>query len=94
MIGELQRQLRGEREGFPQLISTANLFSALALRAVLDLLAERPVRRQVIVDVPTLLRPAPTRLRVAGARLYGLAQVLILYRAQRRRGERDVQREA
>ncbi len=48
--------------------------------------------RQVIVDLPTLLRPAPTRLRVALARLSGLAQVLILYRAQRRRGERDVQR--
>jgi molybdopterin/thiamine biosynthesis adenylyltransferase len=93
MIAELQRQLRGEREGFPQLISTANLFSALPLRAVLDLLAGRPVRRQVIVDVPTLLRPVPTRLRVAFARLYGLAQVLSLYRAQRRGAER-VRREA
>src|SRR5437762_2127940 len=39
MFAEMRRQLQGEREGFPQLVSTANLFSALALRAVLGLLA-------------------------------------------------------
>jgi ThiF family protein len=94
MIAEMRRQLRGEREGFPQLISTANLFSALALRAALDLLAGRPVRRRVIVDMPTVLRPTPTRLRVAIARLYGLVQMLGEYRAQRREAAGGMQRDA
>ena len=94
MLAEARRQIKGERDTFPQLISTANLFSALALRAVLDLLAGRPVRRQVIVDLPTLLRPVPARLRVAFARLYGLAQVLNLYRSQRRGATRSTQSEA
>jgi hypothetical protein len=94
MIDEMRRQLTGERQGFPQLISTANLFSALALRAVLDLLAERPVRRQIIVDVPTVLRPVPTRLRIAVVRLRGLIQVLSLLRAQQRAAERARRSEA
>ncbi|HUZ02367.1 MAG TPA: ThiF family adenylyltransferase [Thermomicrobiaceae bacterium] len=72
IIDELQQQLRGARDGFPQIVYTANLFGVVALQAILDILSGRPVRRQVIVDVPTLLRPRSTRLRVMAARLYGL----------------------
>lgn len=72
MIPELRRQLRGERDGFPQIVYTALLFGVLACRAVLDLLAERPVRRRVIVDVSDLMRPIPVHLRVMLERLYGL----------------------
>ncbi|HET9015315.1 MAG TPA: ThiF family adenylyltransferase [Thermomicrobiaceae bacterium] len=72
IIDELRQQLHGARDGFPQIVYTANLFGVVALQATLDLLSGRTVRRQVIVDVPTLLRPRAARLRVAAARLYGL----------------------
>jgi tRNA threonylcarbamoyladenosine dehydratase len=75
IIGELMRQLRGERTGFPQIVYTANLFGVITLPAVLDLLVNRPVRRRVIVDVPTLLRPQASRMRVMAARWTGLYQL-------------------
>ena len=70
MIAELRRQLRHEQHGFPQIVYTANLFGVLALPAALDLLAGRRTRNRLIVDVPTLLRPRPTRLRFLLARLH------------------------
>ncbi|MCI0439799.1 MAG: ThiF family adenylyltransferase, partial [Chloroflexi bacterium] len=36
MITELGRQVRGERQGFPQIVYTSHLFGVLALRATLD----------------------------------------------------------
>lgn len=72
IIDELRRQIRGERSGFPQIVYTANLFGVMTPRAVLDLLADRPVRRRIILDVPTLLRPRMERLRIMVARLAGL----------------------
>jgi molybdopterin/thiamine biosynthesis adenylyltransferase len=75
MIGELRRQLRKEREGFPQIVYTANLFGVLALPAAVELLAGRPVRHQVIVDVPTLLRPLSARLGLVFPRLAGLVKL-------------------
>ncbi len=75
MIAELQRQVRKEREGFPQVVHTANLFGVLALPAVLALLAGRRVRHRVIVDVPTLLRPTSARLGLVFPRLLGLLRL-------------------
>jgi molybdopterin/thiamine biosynthesis adenylyltransferase len=75
IIPELSRQLRGEREGFPQLVYTANLYGVLAVPAVVDLLAGRPVPRRVMVDVPTLMRSRPARWRTALSRLVGLAKL-------------------
>ena len=72
IVGELRRQIRGEREGFPQIVYTANLFGVMTLPAVLEILAGRPIRRRIICDVPTLLRPLSERARVMAARLRGL----------------------
>ncbi|HTU18332.1 MAG TPA: ThiF family adenylyltransferase [Gemmataceae bacterium] len=72
IIPELRRQLRKERKGFPQVVYTANLFGVLALPAVLELLARRPIRHKVILDVPHVLRPRSAQLRLLFPRLYGL----------------------
>ncbi|CAN5497969.1 hypothetical protein BH23CHL2_BH23CHL2_06550 [soil metagenome] len=72
IVGELRRQIRGEREGFPQIVYTANLFGVMTLPAVLEILAGRPIKQRIICDVPTLLRPARERARVLVARLRGL----------------------
>ena len=72
IVGELRRQVRGEHEGFPQIVYTANLFGVMTLPAVLEILAGRPIRRRIICDVPTMLRPARERARVLVSRLRGL----------------------
>jgi len=86
LIPELRLQIRGERQGFPQIVYTANLFGVLALPAALDLLAGRPVRRRVILDVPSALRPWPQRLRLGLARLVDLYRLNNEFRRQRRAG--------
>jgi len=57
IIPELERQVRGEGGGFPQLVYTANLFGVLAVRATMDILAGRPVRKRVVIDANAALRP-------------------------------------
>ena len=84
IIPELQRQLRGERSGFPQIVYTSHLFGVLALRAVVDILAGRPVRRRIIVDVNDLMRPPGAKVRTAVARLGGLYQLNNAFRRSRR----------
>lgn len=85
IIHELRRQIRGEREGFPQIVYTANLFGVLALPAAVELLAGRPIRRRIIVDVPHLLRPGGSRVKTFFARLGGLYKLNNEFR-QRQRG--------
>jgi hypothetical protein len=72
IIGELRKQIRGERSGFPQIVYTAHLFGVMTLPAILDLLAGRPIKRRIICDVPTMLRPASERGRIAIKRWKGL----------------------
>jgi hypothetical protein len=57
IIPELERQVRGEGGGFPQLVYTANLFGVLATRATIDILAGRPTRKRVVIDADAALRP-------------------------------------
>ena len=66
IIPELERQVRGEGGGFPQLVYTANLFGVLAVRAAMDILAGRPTRKRVVVDANAVLRPALTAARDRG----------------------------
>lgn len=84
IIPELQRQLRGERSGFPQIVYTSHLFGVLALRAIMDILAGRPVRRRVIVDVNDLMRPLGARVRTGVARLGGLYALNNQFRRSRK----------
>jgi molybdopterin/thiamine biosynthesis adenylyltransferase len=79
VIGELHRQLQGKSDGFPQVVYTANLFSVLALRAALNLLSGKPVKRQVMIDSHNVLRPLPEKLKVLAARGAGLAGLWIAF---------------
>lgn len=94
IVGELGRQIRGERQGFPQIVYTAHLFGVLALPAALNLLAGRPVRQRVIIDIPTELRPLPQRLGATAARLWGLYNLNNLYRRSRRAAAEPASRPA
>ena len=69
IIPELERQVRGEGGGFPQLVYTANLFGVLAVRAAMDILAGRPVRKRVVVDANAVLRPRSQRPGIEAKRL-------------------------
>jgi tRNA threonylcarbamoyladenosine dehydratase len=77
----LRRQLLQRDEGFPQLVYTALLFGVLAPRIALDLLAGRPVRHRIVVDVHQLPRPirprwsARARAATAVARLARTARL-------------------
>ena len=75
IIPELERQVRGEGGGFPQLVYTANLFGVLAVRAAMDILAGRPTRKRVVVDVNAALRPASQRPGLEAKRLAALLRL-------------------
>jgi len=75
IIPELERQVRGEGSGFPQLVYTANLFGVLAVRAVMDILSGRPVRKRVIVDANAVLRPRSQRPALEVTRLRALLRL-------------------
>lgn len=75
MFAELRRQIAGQSSGFPQLVYSAHLFGVLACRVGLDLLAGRPVRRRIAVDVHTLTRTGTERWRTRGARLLELTRI-------------------
>lgn len=68
MIPELRKQLAGESKGFPQLVYTAHLFGVLSVRAVLDILSGRPIRKRVIIDADKLMRPTGHKLKVESKR--------------------------
>jgi ThiF family protein len=83
MFGELRRQLSGESATFPQLVYSAHLFGVLACRVALDLLAGRPVRPRITVDVHTLTRPRRQRWHSRVTRLVELgrmSRVALTYR--------------
>jgi hypothetical protein len=75
IIPELERQVRGEGGGFPQLVYTANLFGVLAVRAVIDILAGRPVRKRIVIDVNAALRPRSQRPGIEASRLRSLLRL-------------------
>lgn len=75
IIPELERQVRGEGGGFPQLVYTANLFGVLAVRAVMDILAGRQTRKRVVVDANAVLRPASQRPGLEAKRLAALLRL-------------------
>jgi hypothetical protein len=75
ILPELGRQIRGEREGFPQIVYTAHLFGVLASRAAIDVLCGNPVRKRIMVDVTDLMRPTGTRLKVQASRLVEMVKL-------------------
>jgi tRNA threonylcarbamoyladenosine dehydratase len=85
IVPELERRLRGASDGFPQVVYSAQLFGVIAARRALDLLAGRPVRRRIVVDVHRLPRPVAARCRMELARLAALVRLSRLARAYRAR---------
>jgi hypothetical protein len=83
IISVLRSQIRGETSGFPQIVYTCHLFGVLATRAVLDVLAGRPVRRKTLVDVNDVIRPAAERARIFLARVFGLLRLNSEFRRSR-----------
>jgi hypothetical protein len=83
IITVMRSQIRGDTSGFPQVVYTCHLFGVLATRAVLDILAGRPVRPKTMVDVNDILRPASERARVFIARVRGLLALNSEFRRSR-----------
>jgi len=75
IIPELERQVRGEGGGFPQLVYTANLFGVLAVRAVIDIVAGRPTRKRIVIDANAALRPRSQRPGIEASRLRSLLRL-------------------
>ena len=73
---ELRRQQSDPGRSFPQLVYSARMFGVLAPRLALDLLAGRPVRRRILVDVNHLPRPAGARWRASLTRVAALARMV------------------
>lgn len=84
ILPELRRQQSGQSAAFPQLVYSARMFGVLAPRLALDLLAGRPVRRRIIVDVNDLPRPRCARWRTRLARAAALARLAPTVLAHRR----------
>jgi hypothetical protein len=80
----LQRQADGQDLVFPQLVYSARMFGVLAPRLALDLLAGRPVRRRIVIDVHDLPRPPGARWRARSARLAAAARMVPAALAYRR----------
>ncbi|MCA1644002.1 MAG: hypothetical protein LC797_00565 [Chloroflexi bacterium] len=76
MVAPAREAVFGERQHLPQIAYTAQLFGVLASRVVLDLLAGRPVRKRISMDIHDVVRPLPDRARVQVARV---AAMLRLY---------------
>lgn len=81
---ELRRQQADQDTTFSQLVYSARMFGVLAPRLALDLLAGRPVRRRIVVDVNDLPRPSGARWRARLARATALARLAPTVLAHRR----------
>lgn len=75
MLPEFERQMTGQSIAPPALGYTTLLFGALSVRLAFEMLTDHPVRRSVVIDVPSLVRPTRDRLKVAGRRLAMLYMV-------------------
>jgi CRP-like cAMP-binding protein len=90
IVPEVERQLRGQALFLPHLGSTAQMFGALVVQIVLDLLMRRPVRPNVVVDIPGLVRPTRENVKVAGRRLAMMYVMHSRLRGLRRSGRLGV----
>jgi len=77
IIEILHHQFRNPGAGFPQVVYTANLFGAMAMRAGADILMSRPVKHLVHFDVHDVMRPLPQRLALHVKRVVGLIKLYV-----------------
>lgn len=90
MIPEIERQLIGQSASMPQLGYTALQFGVLVVRLAFDVLMERPVKRNAIIDINAEVRSTKDRLSLAGKRLAMLYVVNNRMKALKRDGRLGV----
>jgi CRP-like cAMP-binding protein len=90
MIPEIERQLIGQSASMPQLGYTALQFGVLVVRLAFDILMERPVKRNAIIDINAEVRSTKDRLSLAGKRLAMLYVVNNRMKALKRDGRLGV----
>ncbi|HEY1456789.1 MAG TPA: ThiF family adenylyltransferase [Candidatus Dormibacteraeota bacterium] len=76
----LAERRRDPSGGFPQLVMTSTLLGAMAVEIILRLLAGKPIRRRITVDLADLVRPA---LRRSAGRLRRDVGLVDLWRKMR-----------
>jgi CRP-like cAMP-binding protein len=90
MIPEIERQLIGQSASMPQLGYTALQFGVLVVRLAFDLLMDRPVKKNAIIDVNAEVRSTKDRISLAGKRLAMLYVVNNRMRAIKKAGRLGV----
>lgn len=90
MIPEIERQLIGQSASMPQLGYTALQFGVLVVRLAFDLLMDRPVKKNAIIDINAEVRSTKDRVSLAGKRLAMLYVVNNRMRAIKRAGRLGV----
>jgi hypothetical protein len=90
MIPEIERQIKGQSASMPQLGYTALQFGVLVVRLAFDLLMERPVKKNAIIDVNAEVRQTKDRIALAGKRLAMLYVVNNRVRGLKRDGRLGV----
>jgi tRNA threonylcarbamoyladenosine dehydratase len=70
--------IRGSKASIPQLGPTAELFGVLSSWAALDILAGRPVRKKVLIDIPDVFRPVGTSVISGFNRIIGIIKLKLL----------------
>ena len=90
MIPEIERQLIGQSASMPQLGYTALQFGVLVVRLAFDVLMERPVKKNAIIDVNAEVRSTKDRISLAGKRLAMLYVVNNRMKALKRGGRLGV----
>lgn len=75
MLPVTRQMIAGTLSSIPQLGPTAYQFGVLSAWAALDVLAGRPLRHKVLVDIPGVLRPASVRWRMAVGRVIGIVKL-------------------
>jgi len=90
MIPEIERQLIGQSASMPQLGYTALQFGVLVVRLAFDILMDRPVKRNAIIDINAEVRSTKDRLSLAGKRLAMLYVVNNRMKALKRDGRLGV----
>jgi molybdopterin/thiamine biosynthesis adenylyltransferase len=75
LVGEIERLQAEPGASISQLGCTSDLFGAMIVPLAIELLAGRPVKREITIDLRDAMRSAPSRLR---ARVATLARLLRL----------------
>ena len=91
MLPVTRAMIQGTQQSIPQLGPTAGLFGVLSAWAVLDVLAGRPVRHKIKVDIPNLLRPKVAICKAFFTRIVGIVKLKLYLEGKMREQRRLAQ---